>query len=111
MCPECLGHVLLCFENTNLKVNLEKCMFAQGSVQYLGHIVTARGINPDLEKSKFIQNLQRNCCYCVKNDSGTTLGAVLSHLHDDKERPIVYACRKMNSAERHYSTTELLAVV
>lgn len=45
--------------------------------------------------------------------SGTALGAVLSQIHDDKERPVAYASRQMNAAERNYATTEreLLAVV
>jgi hypothetical protein len=45
--------------------------------------------------------------------SDYAISAILSQLHDDKERPISFANRMLNAAERNYSTTqkELLAVV
>lgn len=52
--------------------------------------------------------------FIVSTDaSGTALGAILSQKRDGQERPISYASRQLNSAERNYSTTEreLLAVM
>jgi hypothetical protein len=45
--------------------------------------------------------------------SDYAISAILSQLHGDKERPISFASRMLNAAERNYSTTqkELLAVV
>jgi hypothetical protein len=45
--------------------------------------------------------------------SDYAISAILSQLHNDKERPISFASRMLNAAERNYSTIqiELLAVV
>ncbi|PNF43061.1 hypothetical protein B7P43_G04743 [Cryptotermes secundus] len=45
--------------------------------------------------------------------SDYAISAILSQLHNGKERPISFASRMLNAAERNYSTTqkELLAVV
>lgn len=44
---ECLSHILQLFKDTNLKVNLGKCKFAQQPVKYSGHVVTGEGVKPD----------------------------------------------------------------
>lgn len=52
--------------------------------------------------------------FVVQTDaSGVALGAVLSQGQGPDERPIAFASKKLNEAERHYSATdlELLAVV
>lgn len=180
---ERLIHVLDTFQRANLKVNLEKCKFAQASVNYLGHLVTAEGVKPDPSKieaikgfpqprnvrevrgflglagyyRRFIPNFaeiakaitaltkkdvkfrwgeeqeksfnQLKSALCsdsvlvypdfekgfilATDASNTALGAVLSQEYEGEERPVAYASRQMNSAERNYSTTEreLLAVV
>ena len=39
----------------NLKLNLEKCTFAAHEVAYLGHIMSASGVSPDMSKVKAIK--------------------------------------------------------
>jgi len=53
-----LHKVLLVLSNENLRVNKAKCTFATSSVNYLGHIVTTKGINPQLQKISAILNLE-----------------------------------------------------
>lgn len=53
---ERLKRVLQCFQEANLKVNLEKCTFAQDRVAYLGHEVTKDGVRPDARKISAIIN-------------------------------------------------------
>lgn len=180
---ERLSHVLSVFKNANLKVNLKKCQFAQRSVNYLGHVVTATGVKPDPEKIQAVKNFpvpknakeirsflglagyyrrfvpefahvarplteltkkevrfqwgfeQQQAFHNLKSSlysdsvlvfpdfskpfilatdaSALALGAVLSQETEEGERPVAYASRQLNSAERNYSTTEreLLAVV
>ena len=45
--------------------------------------------------------------------SNTAIGAVLSQLRDDEEKPIAYCSRQLNNAKRNYSCREreLLAVI
>ena len=52
--------------------------------------------------------------FCLKTDaSADGLGAVLTQTYDDEERPVGFASRRMNPAEKNYSTTEreLLAII
>lgn len=43
----------------NLKVNLNKCQFAEAQVHYLGHVVSERGVQPDPTKLKAIKEYPR----------------------------------------------------
>ena len=43
--------------NANLKLKLSKCDFVKEELLYLGHYVSAKGIRPDPEKVKVIQDL------------------------------------------------------
>ena len=49
--------VFECLDCLNLKVNVRKCKFAMDEVKVLGHIISFKGILPDLEKVKIIQTL------------------------------------------------------
>lgn len=51
-----LERVLVRLENANLRVNLNKCTFAQQEVRYLGHLVTAEGVKPDPGKVEAVAN-------------------------------------------------------
>ena len=44
-------------QNTNLKLNFEKCKFAFPKVKMLGHLVSQKGICPDQKKTEIIRNL------------------------------------------------------
>ena len=41
-------------QKTNLKLNFEKCKFAFPKVKVLGHLVSQKGICPDLKKTEII---------------------------------------------------------
>jgi hypothetical protein len=51
-----LANVLQRFENANLQLQPEKCVFAQPEVQYLGHVISREGIRASPEKVKAVQD-------------------------------------------------------
>ena len=51
-----LGHVLERFDRANLKLQLGKCVFAQPQVEYLGYIVSRKGIRASPDKTKAVRN-------------------------------------------------------
>jgi hypothetical protein len=54
--------VFVRIRGANFKLNLGKCTFAAREVAYLGHVVSASGVTPDMNKVKAIRNfpLPRN---------------------------------------------------
>lgn len=50
-----LDRLLALLGRANLKVNLEKCHFAASEVNYLGHVVTEEGVQPDPGKLRAIR--------------------------------------------------------
>ena len=46
-------------EHSNLKLNAEKCRLGLSEIDYLGYIVTPKGIRPNPKKIKAIQALER----------------------------------------------------
>jgi hypothetical protein len=40
----------------NLKLNVEKCVFASPKVEYLGHVISKAGIEPNPKKTEVIRN-------------------------------------------------------
>ena len=46
-------------QKANLKLNAEKCNFGVNEIDYLGYIVTPKGVSPDPKKIKAIQALER----------------------------------------------------
>jgi hypothetical protein len=51
-----LEEVLHRIKAAGLKLKRTKCQFGRESVQFLGHIVSARGIHPNLEKVQAVQD-------------------------------------------------------
>ena len=54
---EALDKFLARLEKYNLRINLKKCVFGVTSRKLLGHIVSERGIEVDLDKIKAIQEI------------------------------------------------------
>ena len=54
---EHLESVLSCLQRASLACKLKKCNFAQESTVYLGHVVSARGIEPEPAKIKAVQEI------------------------------------------------------
>jgi hypothetical protein len=46
-------------KEADLKLGLSKCKFMCESVQYLGHVISAKGITPDPEKIEALKNYER----------------------------------------------------
>ena len=45
---EHLKKVFDCLEDANLKLNHKKCRYMSEEVEYLGHVVTPRGLKPNM---------------------------------------------------------------
>ena len=46
-------------KSVNLKLKSVKCMFARKEVEYLGHVITAEGLRPNLRITEAVQNFPR----------------------------------------------------
>ena len=58
---EHLSHIRKVFtklRSANLSMKMSKCNFFSGEIQYLGHILSATGIQPLLSKTHTIQHMQ-----------------------------------------------------
>lgn len=53
---EALGEVLGKLREANLSAQLSKCTFIVDEVAYLGHIITKRGVEPDMVKLNLLLN-------------------------------------------------------
>jgi len=51
-----LEEVFYCLKKAGLKLRLSKCKFLMQKISYLGHEISAKGINPDAEKVRSIEN-------------------------------------------------------
>lgn len=54
-----LEDVLQRFQVANLKLNLSKCKVFQREVQYLGHIVSEKGVSTDPDKAAAVREWAR----------------------------------------------------
>jgi len=50
-----LEKVLRCLQESNLTLNAVKCRFSQKSICFLGHFINEKGVHPDPDKIKAIQ--------------------------------------------------------
>ncbi|XP_064473764.1 uncharacterized protein LOC135388260 [Ornithodoros turicata] len=125
----------------NLKLNPKKCNFLKPSVVYLGHLVSANGVQADSAKSLNTGQAIRWSPSCNeafpalksslmtppvlafpmpdapfildRDASQTGIGVVLSQVQDGQDRMIACFSRSLRKPERNYCVTrkELLAVV
>ncbi len=54
-----LEHIFDLLKEADLKLGLSKCKFMCESVQYLGHVISAKEITPDPEKIEALKNYKR----------------------------------------------------
>ena len=53
-----LDFVFKKIRKAGLKLNRKKCEFLKEEMKYLGHVITTRGLKPDMDKIKVIQDLK-----------------------------------------------------
>ena len=51
-----LDNVFTCLDNANIRLKRNKCQFLLPSVEYLGHRISAQGLQPTAEKVKAMKN-------------------------------------------------------
>ncbi|GJR91463.1 reverse transcriptase domain-containing protein [Tanacetum coccineum] len=121
-CLANLDRILARCEETNLVVNWEKCPFMIKEGIVLGHKISGAGIEVDRAKIDVIAKLpypinvkgvRSFLGHAGFYRSDFAVGAVLGQRIDGKFKPIYYASKTLNNAQKHYTTTEkeLLAVV
>ena len=56
-----IENVLLCVKKAGLCVKLKKCSFGAARTNYLGHVISAEGIEPQAEKVAAVKEFQSRC--------------------------------------------------
>ncbi|UYV83550.1 hypothetical protein LAZ67_23001442, partial [Cordylochernes scorpioides] len=106
----------------NIKLKKEKCLFLQKEIEYLGHLVTGEGIRPldhkecgeaidkcknSITSERVLVPYDATLPLCLATDASQIgVGAVLSHIIEGQERPIMFASRTLSVAEQNYSQIE-----
>ncbi|UYV83362.1 K02A2.6-like, partial [Cordylochernes scorpioides] len=121
-----LKTIFVRLQKHNIKLKREKCEFLRREIQYLGHFIKEDGIRPlddkiqGLQKAKSPTNVSElifSGIVLVPYDATLPLslatdasqigvGAVLSHVIEGQEKPIMFASRTLSGAERNYSQIE-----
>ncbi|XP_048587367.1 uncharacterized protein LOC125570179 [Nematostella vectensis] len=124
-----LEEVFQRLRNANIKLNPKKCTFAKKGIEYLGHIVSTEGIEPNPAKIKAVQeyprpkglrdvrsflglaNYYRRFLYTDASAEG--IGLTLGQIQNGREVVISYAGRDLSPSERNFSASEreVLALV
>ncbi|GJZ42816.1 reverse transcriptase domain-containing protein [Tanacetum coccineum] len=122
-CLSRLDKMLQRCEDTNLCLNWEKSHFMVKEGIVLGHKISKNGIEVDKAKVDVIAKLPHPTIVkgvrsflgladwdlpfeLMCDASDYAIGAVLGQRHEKHFKPIYYACKTMNAAESHYTTTE-----
>ncbi|GFW37124.1 transposon Tf2-8 polyprotein [Trichonephila clavipes] len=110
-----LSQVFTLLRDAGLTLIKEKCHFARDKLQYLGLIICKDGIETDSNKIRAItemrppKNNREVSKFLGMTGCGVGIGAVLQQ----NQKPIAFASRALNKAERNYMVTEreCLAVI
>ncbi|GFU75484.1 retrovirus-related Pol polyprotein from transposon 297 [Trichonephila clavipes] len=108
-----LTRVFTLLRDAGLTLNKEKCHFVRDKLKYLGLIISKEGIETYSKKIRAITEMKppkNNREFNLFTDaSGVGIGAVLQQ----NQKPIAFASRTLNKAERNYTVTEreCLAVI
>ncbi|KFD48319.1 hypothetical protein M513_10811, partial [Trichuris suis] len=114
-----LREVLRQLEEFGFRIRKEECTFFQKEVEYLGHILSARGIQADPKRTAAIVNmpLPGNVAKLrsfLADASNEGIGAVIYHrLNDGTVNVVAHASKTLNRAQRNYAQIEkeALAIV
>ena len=76
-----LQRVLQGLREAGLKLKPSKCHFLQRSVEYLGHVISEKGISPDPRKVEAVRNFPVLTTYFEITSIISGVGIVLTTVH------------------------------